>query len=146
MKRLLVMTGLALATSLALAQGYGPGYGGYGPGMRGGGYAPGGSFAALNLSDEQRQKVLAIQEEHRKKNWTAMGEMRAEQFKLRALYGAEKLDPDRIAEQQKKIDGLRLQLLKSRAETHNQVAAVLTPEQRKQLRQFGPWWMGDAEE
>jgi Spy/CpxP family protein refolding chaperone len=174
MKRLMMVVGttLALASAAALAQGYGPGYGqgrgmmgggygpgmmgggygqgmtggGYGPGMMGGGYGPGGALAALNLTDEQREKVFAIQEENRKKNWAVMGEVRAEQFKLRNMYRGEKLDADKIAEQQKKVDELRRQMLKSRAETHNQVAAVLTPEQRKQLRQFGPWWMGDAEE
>ena len=145
---------LALASSLATGQGYGEGHGqgygpGYGPGrgmmgegMMGGGMMgygqQGGVFAALNLSDEQRQKVLALQEEHRRKNWAAMGEVRAEQYKLRSLYGA-----DKVAEQQKKVDELRRALLKSRVEAHNQMAAVLTPEQRKLLRQQAPWWLSD---
>ena len=75
-----------------------------------------------------------------------MGEVRSEQFKLRSMYGAEKLDADKIVEQQKKVDELRQQMLKSRVEAHNQIAAVLTPEQRKQLRQYAPWWFGDTEE
>jgi Spy/CpxP family protein refolding chaperone len=127
--------------------GHGPGMmGGYGPGMMGGGYGAGGALAALNLTDEQRDKVFAIQEEHRKKNWTAMGEMRSEQFKLRNMYRGEKVDADKVVEQQKKVDGLRQQMLKSRVETHNQIAAVLTPEQRKQLKQYSPGWLGDVEE
>ena len=147
---------LALASSLATGQGYGEGHGQgrgmraqgmMGEGMMGGGMMgygqQGGVFAALNLSDEQRQKVLAIQEEHRKKNWAAMGEVRAEQYKLRSLYGAEKVDADKVAEQQKKVDELRRALLKSRVEAHNQMAAVLTPEQRKLLRQQAPWWLSD---
>jgi Spy/CpxP family protein refolding chaperone len=150
---------LALASSLATGQGYGEGHGqgygpGYGPGrgmmgegMMGGGMMgygqQGGVFAALNLTDEQRQKVLALQEEHRTKNWAAMGEVRAEQFKLRSLYGADKVDADKVAEQQKKVDELRRALLKSRVEAHNQMAAVLTPEQRKLLRQQAPWWLSD---
>jgi Spy/CpxP family protein refolding chaperone len=168
MRRLLVLgAALAAAASFAFAQGpgygygpgYGPGYGrgmmGYGPGYGpGGGYGPGmmggagagGALAALNLTDEQREKVFAIQEEHRKKNWAVMGEVRSEQFKLRNMYRGEKLDPDKIAEQQKKVDELRRQMLKSRAEAHNQIAAVLTPEQRKQLLQYSPWWFGDSEE
>jgi periplasmic protein CpxP/Spy len=153
-KTLILGAALALASSLAAAQGYGQGQGrgmmGEGPmsrGMMDGGMMgrQGGMFAALNLSDEQRQKVLAIQEEHRQKNWAAMGEVRAEQHKLRSLYGAEKLDAGKMAEQQKKVDELRRGLLKSRVEAHNQMAAVLTPEQRKQLRQHGPWWMGEDE-
>jgi Spy/CpxP family protein refolding chaperone len=120
--------------------GYGPGMmGGYGPGARG--FGPGGGLAALNLSSEQREKIAAIQEENRKKNWDKMGQMRSEQFRLRRLYSAEKLDPAAIAEQQKKVDDLRRQMIQSRAESHNQVLSVLTPEQRKQVRQFGPWWL-----
>jgi Spy/CpxP family protein refolding chaperone len=114
--------------------------------MMGGGPGAGGALAALNLTDEQREKVFAIQEEHRKKNWAVMGEVRSEQFKLRNMYRGEKLDADKIAEQQKKVDALRQQMLKSRVEAHNQIAAVLTPEQRKQLRQYSPGWLGDVEE
>ena len=154
-KTLVIGAALVLASSVALAQGYGAGHGqgrgmmggqGYGPGMMGGqGYGAGGMFAALNLSDDQREKISAIQEGQRNKNWAAMGEVRSEQFKLRGLYGTERLDADKIAEQQKKVDELRRQLLKSRVEAHNQIAAVLTPEQRKQLRQLAPGWMSEEE-
>ena len=154
-KTLMIGAALALASSLACAQGYGPGYGqgrgmmgGYGmmgtPGMMGG-YGAGGMFAALNLSDEQREKISAIQEAQRQKNWATMGAVRSEQFKLRGMYGTEKLDADKLVAQQKKVDELRQQMLKSRVEAHNQIAAVLTPEQRKQLRQFAPWWLTEEE-
>jgi periplasmic protein CpxP/Spy len=170
MRTLLILgTALALASPLAAAQGMGMGEGmmggpmmGQGQGMMGQGMmgqgmmgqgmmggqgmAGQGMLAALNLNDAQREKVLAIQEEHRKKNWTAMGEVRAEQYKLRGLYGADKLDPDKLAEQQKKLDELRRQLLKTRAQTHNQIVAVLTPEQRKLLRERAPWWPMDGSE
>ena len=160
MKRITIL-GLALcaASSLAAAQGYGygPGMMGQGQGMMGQGQgmmgqgmmgqgAGGGLFAALNLSDEQRTKVLAIQEEHRKLNWAVMGEMRAEQYKLRSMYGTDKLDANKLVEQQKRVDALRQQMFRSRIETHNQIAAVLTPEQRKQLRQLAPWWLPDEPE
>ena len=160
MRKILTIGALALASSLAAAQGYGPGYG-QGRGMMGGGYGPemmggpgmmggygqgaGGMFAALNLSDEQREKIGAIQEGQRKKSWATMGEVRSEQFKLRGMYGADKLDADKLVEQQKKVDALRQQMLKSRVEAHNQIAAVLTPEQRKQLRQLAPWWLSEEE-
>jgi Spy/CpxP family protein refolding chaperone len=156
-KMLIVGAALAVASAFASAQGpgygYGPGHGqgrgmmgGYGPGMMGGqGYGAGGVFAALSLSDEQREKIVAIQEAQRKKNWATMGEVRSEQFKLRGMYGAEKLDADKLVEQQKKVDALRQQMFKSRVEAHNQIAAVLTPEQRKQLRQFAPGWLTEDE-
>jgi len=166
MRTALILAGaLALASTLAGAQGPGYGHGRammgdgmmgqemmgqgmMGQGMRGPGMGAqqGGVLAALNLSDAQREKVLAIQEEHRKKNWAAMGEVRAEQYKLRSLYGAERLDADKIAGQQQKVDDLRRQMLKSRVEAHNQIAALLTPEQRKELRERAPGWMMDGNE
>ena len=160
----LIALGLAGAVAAAFAQGpgggpgYGPGYGpgmgayGYGPGMMGGygpgyggGRGPGGGLAALNLSSEQSEKIAAIQEENRRKNWDAMGQMRAEQFKLRQMFNADKIDSNAVAEQQKKVDELRRQMLKSRVDARNQVAAILTPEQRKQFRQSGPWWLREEE-
>jgi Spy/CpxP family protein refolding chaperone len=139
---------LALAATSALAQG--PGYGqGYGPGagpMMGGGgygYGQGGGLAALELSDQQREKVLSLQEEHRRKNWETMGQMRAEMFKLRSLYNSD--DGKAIVEQQRKVDDLRRQMLVSRLEMRKQVEQVLSPEQRKPLRSSGPWWLEDLE-
>jgi Spy/CpxP family protein refolding chaperone len=170
----LVALGLA-AGAAAVAQpggsGYGPGYGpgmmggygpgmgpgmmggygpGMGPGMMGGGYGPGwgasgGATAALNLNDEQREKISAIQEHNRQKNWDKMGQMRAEQFKLRSMYNADSIDPQAFAEQQKKVDDLRREMLVSRLETRKQVEAVLTPEQRQQFRQYGPRWLGEPD-
>lgn len=153
--------GLAGATGAALAQG--PGMGGYGPGpgMMGGygpgpgmmgGYGPGmmGGYgrglAALDLSAEQRDKIAAIQEENRRKNWDAMGQLRSEQFKLSQMYNTDKIDSTAVSEQQKKVDELRRQLLKSRLDARNQVAAILTPEQKKHLRQIGPWWLREDED
>ena len=161
-----VVLGLA-AAGAGMAQGYGPGCGpggGYGPGMMGGEYGPGmmgggcgrgtmgghnpgggmlGSrpLGALDLTDDQRDKIFAIQEEARSKNFGTMTQMRAEQYKVAKMYNAEKADPKLIGEQQKKVDELRRQMIQSRVETRTQVEAVLTPEQKKQLRQYGPWWM-----
>ncbi|MFY9317053.1 MAG: Spy/CpxP family protein refolding chaperone [Burkholderiales bacterium] len=163
------------AAAIAQGPGYGPGmtgggpgYGpgmmggggpGYGPGMRGGGlgfgpgygsgrgYGPGASvLESLNLSDDQRDKIQAIQEGNRQKNWTSMGQLRSEMFALRRLYYAEKVDANAVTEQQQKVDDLRRLMLKSRLESHNQVEAVLTPEQRKQFRQLRPQWLQGGEE
>jgi len=118
--------------------GYGGGPG-YGPGR--GGYGSGGPLALQGLSDEQRSKIAAVQEENRRKNWDTMGQLRSEQFKLRQMYYGDKIDPTAVTEKQKKVDELRRQMTKSRVEAHNQITAILTPEQRKQVRQFGPWWL-----
>ena len=162
----------ALGTA-ALAQGPGPGHecghgagngagmmmGGHGGGMMGGhgggkmgghgggmmgGHGPGGPLA-LDLTVEQREKVLALQEEERRKNWEASGKMRTEMFKLRGLAWSESADANAYVEQQRKVDELRRDMMKARFESRKQVEAVLTAEQKKQLRGHGPWWLQDSE-
>lgn len=157
MRKILTLTLVAIglaAAGVAGAQGYGPhAGGGYGPGMMSGygpgmmsGYGRGGDpLAALDLKDDQREKILALHEQSHSKNWGTMGQLRSEQFKLRRLYDADKVDAKAVAEQQKKVDDLRRQLQQSRIEMHNQVLAILTPEQRKQARSFGPWWARDED-
>lgn len=167
---------LALAVSTAFAEpgpgygpgmmgGYGPGMmGGYGPGMMGGygygpgmmsgygpgmmgGYGPGyGGLGSLDLTPEQAQKIAAIQEDNRSKNWGVMGEMRSEMFKLRRLYAAESVDPNAITEQHKKVDELHRKVFLSRLEAQKHVEAVLTPEQRKRFQSFRPRWMEGLDE
>ena len=152
---------LAVGSGVAQDQGRGPGYGpgpgfgpgqgpgqGYGPGMMGGygrGYGPGPGAAISGLTDEQRDKIAVIREQNRSKNWGTMGQVQAEQFKLRQMYSAEKLDSAGILKQQEKVDELRRQMLKSRLEARKEIEAVLTPEQRKQMRQMGPWWQRDED-
>ena len=142
---------LALASAATFAQGAGYGYG-HGPGMMGGGYGPGygrsgggfgGPFAALHLTDEQQEKIFAIQEDHRRKNWDTMSKLRSEMFKLRRLYNAESVDSKAVLEQQTKVDEQRRQMLASHLDMRKQMESVLTAEQRKQARQFGPWWLDD---
>ena len=127
-----------------MTAGYGPGMmGGYGPGMMGGyGYGYGGALAALDLTDEQQQKIFDLQEQHQRKNFDTMSKVREEMFKLRRLYNADNVDEKAVLDQQKKVDELRRQLLASRIETQKQIENVLTPEQRKQLREYRPRWYG----
>jgi Spy/CpxP family protein refolding chaperone len=61
------------------------------------------------------------------------------------MYYADKIDAAAVTEQEKKVDELRRQVTKSRVEARNQIAAILTPEQRKQFRQFGPWWLREED-
>jgi Spy/CpxP family protein refolding chaperone len=117
--------------------------GGYGPGMMGGYGAGYGAYAALDLTDDQRQKLAALGEQSRSKAWDTMGRVRGEQYRLRELLRADPVNPNAVVEQQAKIDELRRQVLKSRIESRNEMAALLTPEQRKKLREAGPWWYRD---
>jgi len=74
-----------------------------------------------------------------------MGKMRAEQFRLRSVYNADEVDFKAFAEQQRKVDDLRRELMVSRLQSRRQIENVLTPEQRKQFRQFGPRWLEETE-
>ena len=151
MKRTIALgAALALATSLALAQGYGPGMMGpgmQGPGMMGAGpmgYGAGAMMggpmmASLNLTNEQEDKLFALHEQMRTKNFATMSKMHTEQFKMRRLMKADAVDSKAVLEQQKKIDDVRREMFATHLEMRKQVEALLTPEQRKQFRQFGPW-------
>jgi Spy/CpxP family protein refolding chaperone len=101
----------------------------------------GGGFGALNLTDEQREKIAVAQEKSRSRNWETMGQLRSEQFKLRQMAYSDRIEPAAYTEQQKKVDELRRNMLRARIESRNEIDAILTPEQRKQFRQFGPWWL-----
>lgn len=137
----IAVVGMAAGMVLAQGPGYGPGRGwmagyGPGPGMMAGsgyGYGPRASLSRLDLSDEQRDRISALQDQHRRDNWNRMSEMRAEQLKLRGLYRSDSSDTNAIAEQQKKVDALRRQMFDSQLAARNEIDAVLTPEQRKQL-------------
>jgi len=141
---------------------YGAGRGGYGPGMmdgygRGSGWGMGsmmgipghgpmgmGPYHALNLSEQQRSKISQIQDETRRKNWDVMGKLLDEQARLRELFAAEKRDPSAIGKQTMKMAELRRQLVEASVDAHNRMEALLTKEQKEQLRSFRHgWMMGD---
>ena len=142
MKKIVTLgAAIALTTSLAFAQGYGPGMmggGGYGLGMMGGPMA-----ASLKLTDEQEDRLFALHEQMRTKNFGTMGKLHSEQFKLRKLMKAENVDSKAVLEQQKKVDEVRREMFAAHLEMRKQVEAILTPHQRKQFRQFGPWHEGE---
>jgi Spy/CpxP family protein refolding chaperone len=147
--------------------GYGPGmmggYGGYGPGMMGGygGYGPGtmggyGGYGmgpgmmygydadhadALNLTDDQREKIAKIQEALFTKHWELMGKMREQQLKLREQLASGKADDASIGKAYKNVEALRQQMWASGADAQKQIDAVLTKAQRDQLRHR---WNRDA--
>jgi Spy/CpxP family protein refolding chaperone len=135
--------------------GYGPGYG-MGPGMMGGGMMGGGmgpgmmgggmgALWRLDLSDTQRQQVLKIQDELRRKNWEILGQQQDEQAKLRDAYFASgKRDRAAIVAAYKRIGDLRVQRIENSLDAAEKIEGVLTQQQRDQLKRWGPWWMGDA--
>ncbi|MCC7184341.1 MAG: Spy/CpxP family protein refolding chaperone [Rhodocyclaceae bacterium] len=118
--------------------GYGGGYG-MGPGMMGA-YGP--DLAdALNLSDEQREKITKIQEGVSTKYWELMGKMQEQQFKLRELSASGNADDAAIGKAYKNIESLRQQMRTATLDARKQVDASLTKSQREQLQRG---WGRDA--
>lgn len=121
-----------------MGQGMGPGMG---PGMMGPGMGPAmmGGYdlgALLNLNAEQNKKVTQIQDELRKKHWELMGKMGDESAKLRDLYNADQRDPSAIGQEAQRIFDLKRQMMESAVDAQNRIEAVLTPEQKSQMRNY----------
>jgi Spy/CpxP family protein refolding chaperone len=133
--------------------GYGPGYGmgpgmmygygqrggyGMGPWMHGyGGYGPGygrgwGGGAGLNLTDEQRSKIDQIQQDLRSKQWDLMGKIQDEYARR-----ADAPDAAAAGKADDQITALQQQMVSNAGAARKQVDAVLTKEQREQLRRGG---------
>jgi len=134
-----------------MMRGQGQSYG-YGPGMMGGGMMSRGMMGglglgplqALDLNEQQQTRINQIRDETRRKNWDTMGKLLDEQARLRDLLAAEKRDPAAIGKQSMKMADLRRQLLEASIESHNRIEAVLSKEQKDQLRSYRRgWMMGD---
>jgi Spy/CpxP family protein refolding chaperone len=111
--------------------GYGPGYG-MGPGMMWG-YGPGGYYG-LKLSDEQRRMIADIQQEQWKKQWALMSAMHELRFKQ---FGAEESGKSTEADARKNYQAfadLRKQMFENSLDTRKRIDAVLTKEQREELK------------
>lgn len=117
--------------------GWGAGRGMMGPGWMHGYYGPG---SMLNLDESQQKKMAQIQEDLHKKHWGLMNKMGEEYAKLRDLYNKEMRDPEAIGKQLQRIYDLQRQMTVSSLEAQNRMEALLTPEQKKQLRSFN--WPG----
>lgn len=93
-----------------------------------------GIYSMLNLSDDQRAKISQISDELNHENWAKQGLINDEAAKLRDLYEADKRDPAAIGEEYKKIFDLKRQMIEAYLTAQNQIDAVLTPEQRAQMK------------
>jgi len=93
-------------------------------------------LAKLNLSEEQQTKVLRISDALKHSNWTTQGLFNDETVKLRDLYRADKRDPAAIGSEYKKVFDLKRRLIVTYLEAENRIEAVLTTEQRAQLKRM----------
>jgi Spy/CpxP family protein refolding chaperone len=115
--------------------GYGPGGYGMGPGMMGG-YGPEG-YNPLKLSDEQRTKVADIQHDVWRKQWALMSSMHELRFRSQ---GAEAPNDAEARKIYQASADLRKQMFENSLDARKRIDAVLTKEQREQLRRG---WRGD---
>ncbi len=88
----------------------------------------------LDLSDEQRARIRAIQRETASKVRRLWVQMADEADRLRDLYAAERPDPKAIGRAYSKIFDLKRQIVEARVAARNRIMDVLTPEQRKALK------------
>ena len=133
--------------------GYGPGGGyGMGPGMMGGysgygmgpgmmgGYGRGGcggygaGWGALKLSDEQRTKIDKVLQDSARQRWELMGKMHEQGWKMHELYASGKADDAALKQAFDTMSAMRKSMFENNLETRKKIDAVLTKEQREQLR------------
>jgi len=123
------------------------GYGGYGmgPGMMGGydmgpammGGSELGVIGRLDLNDDQRRQITRVEDDLRKKNWDVMGKMQDEMVNLRdATSGSGKRDRAAILAANKRMSDLRQQMLEDSLDANDKAEALLTPQQREQVRRL----------
>jgi Spy/CpxP family protein refolding chaperone len=129
--------------------GYGMGPGMMGPGMMGGygGYGMGSgmmanaSLYALDLSDDQRAKIIGIRRDLRNRMLDLGVKMTERSAKLIQFYGDETPDRKAIVSNYKALQDLQNEGLEARLDASEKVEAVLTKVQREQLRASGAGWM-----
>jgi Spy/CpxP family protein refolding chaperone len=106
-----------------------------GPGMMGFGLA---MIGRLDLDEAQRRQVQRIADDLRRKNWGLMGKMHDEMSRMGDAMRADRRDRDAILAANRRMSELRQQMLENMLAAADQAEAVLTPQQREQLRRFAP--------
>lgn len=99
--------------------------GGFGKGMRGGRHGGFQGLRGIELTDAQKEQVRQIHESN-KPDAATMQEMKA-------IHEARKAGTEITAEQKERMKALREQSRAKREAVHQQVLAILTPEQRQQV-------------
>ena len=89
----------------------------------------------LNLTAEQKQRIVAIRDRYRPQLQPLKQQLHQERDQLQALK-AQNADPSRMAQEEAKLDQLRLQARTLRRQMEAEIQAVLTPPQQQQLAQL----------
>jgi Spy/CpxP family protein refolding chaperone len=118
-----------------MMDGYGHGYGrdpGW-HGMMGPEMGFGHDYWSLKLSDEQRDKILAVERTASSKRWELMGKMREQGLRMRENYATGKLDDDAARKNYQAMSEVHRAMFEIALQARKDVQAVLTPEQREQM-------------
>ena len=97
-----------------------------------------GPIGRLDLNENQRRQILKIEDELRRKNWDPMGKVYDEISRIREAMWADKRDRTAILAANKRMSELRQQMLENLLEAAEKAEALLTPQQREQLRRLAP--------
>ena len=112
---------------------------------RGHGFRHGGNFGesgvpphlrALNLTQDQQDKIFAITHEQAPIKYTQRKQHRESLEALRALAQADKFDEAKAQQLSDQLGKLEKEKVLSRLKTEAKISAVLTPEQRAKAREF----------
>jgi len=114
-----------------MTDGYGREPGGYG--MMGPQMGFGLDYRSLKLSDEQRDKILAIERAASSKRWELMGRMREQGLRMHESEATGKLDDEALRKNYQAMSEAHKAMFEASLQTRKDILAVLTPEQREQL-------------
>lgn len=101
----------------------------------GGGCHRGNPFADLNLTDDQYEKLFALRRDTAGNDAGRMGELMKSEMQLHDLMLQPDIDRAKITATQNHINQIKSELANSRLDKKLAMISILTPEQRKQLRQ-----------
>ena len=107
-------------------------------GMQGMGGMMGGMAAGLDLSDEQKAKLGKLRQQFLPQMGELRGRMQANHEQLRALSQGDTADQAAIAELADQKGALIAEMIKMHASHRARMQALLTDEQREQMRQHRP--------
>jgi protein CpxP len=126
--------------------GYGMGMGGYGMGGMMGGYMGGmmggmmGNFYGLNLTKDQRKKIRDLRQKMLKTNFPLMSKLMDESDKLYDLYSQATPNPKDVGKVYESIFSIKRKMIENHVQTRNSIYALLTDEQKKELKNEEPYY------
>lgn len=135
-RRIVIRRGAGLRDGMRMGRGRGMHRGmGMGRGM---GLGPGRGFAALDLTDAQRDRMADLHERQQRKAIQARADMQIARMDLQKLMKADAPSATSINAQIDRLARMRADMQKSHVATLLEARSLLTPEQRKQLREARP--------